>query len=327
MTAPVADYSYLSAIANCGRYAYYAFERGLVPRDTAPSVALHLGRAIHVAIDWLYTNDWDVDGAVAAALDTWGDFALPPTHKHAYATRGHLEVIVRNYADDRKDDAIRPMRLHINDINIERLGIDLSQEDGGYIRLIETPLVVKMEDLTYAGKIDLPAYAGDELAIIDTKTSRQWLSEHWAQRYARSHQLRGYVLMMRELTGLDFHRAYINAIYTGKEAADEDSKWAKRSTKRNAIFGPFVYSKQMLEETKQWARQWLKMRDIYREQATAIGETAWPQNDRACFMYGEPCVFYDICKQSPHIREAIIRTNYERRELTGVLASGADSED
>lgn len=89
-----ADYSYISATANCARFSYYAFERNLAPIGPPP-LALHMGTALHVGLDWLYTHDWDIEGAIAAALVAWGDYELPATHKHAYATRGHLEKIGR----------------------------------------------------------------------------------------------------------------------------------------------------------------------------------------------------------------------------------------
>lgn len=322
----IADYSYVSAVANCPRYGYYAFERGLT--SPYPSLALHLGSAIHIGLDWLYTHDWDIEGAIAAALTAWGDFSVPETNKHSYATHGHLECILRNYADDRRFDPVAPIRLRPEDLNQDRLAdASFSVDAEGFVKLIESPLSVRFGDLIYGGKIDLPNMTSGEYSLWDNKSSRSWISEHWAQKYAYSHQMRGYLMLLRELTSLPFDRIYINGIYTGKEASDEDTKWTKRTTKRSGLFGPFIYSDQHLAETRSWARRWLKLVDIFRADALLDGEDAWPQNDKSCFQYGEPCTYYALCKTSPHIRESIIKSSYVKRSFTGVLASGADSED
>jgi hypothetical protein len=139
--------------------------------------------------------------------------------------------------------------------------------------------------------------------------------------------MRGYVAILRDLTGLPFDRVYINGLYTGKEAADEPSKWDKRSTSRSRLFGPFIYSKQHLEETKGWAKGWLRLAAQMRSEAEEVGEAAWPQNDKSCFKYGDECPYYALCRRSPHVREAVISQQYTTRTLTGILASGADSDD
>lgn len=318
----VADYSFISQVAECPRKAYYAYERGL--QSDEKSIALHLGSVLHIGVDWLHTHDWDIDGALTACADAWGDFTLPPTHKHAYATLGHVEVILRNYIDDRRGvDDVAPVRLAPSSINSDLLpeGFDLITDADGFIRLVETPLGIKWGTISYAGKIDFPNMTGGSYALWDHKTTRTWLSEYWAQKYANSHQMRGYIAILRALTGLPFDRVYINGIYTGKEAADDDSKWAKRTTGRSRLFGPFVYSEQMLDETREWATYWLGLAEQFRADAY------WPQNDKSCWKYGDACQFYDLCARSPHIRESIVQAKYTVRTLTGVLASGADSDD
>ena len=83
------------------------------------------------------------------------------------------------------------------------------------------------------------------------------------------------------------------------------------------MFGPYLYSVPMLEETKNWVREHLAFIDLYRTMK------AWPQNDKAC----QFCEFKSICHTTPPLREGKIRQEFVTRELTGVLASGADSDD
>jgi hypothetical protein len=320
----IADYSYVSAVANCPRYAYYAFELGLQWQGT--SLALHLGSTLHAALEVLALTDWDVEAAITAARDRWGDFELPATHKHAYCTFGHVECIIRNYADDRAQDRLQVARLSPLQLRADRLGdLEFEVDQFGFVKLAESPISAKFGSMVYGGKIDYAGTADGEYAIIDNKSTRQWISEHWVQRYAFSHQFRGYLAIMRELTDLPFDRVYINGIYTGKEAADPDHKWANRTTRRSKLFGPFIYSTQHLEETKAWAKRWLQFRDWARADTPTLGADAWPQNDKACFQYGDPCDYFELCKRSPHIREASIKALYQIRSFNGVLASGADS--
>ena len=65
------------------------------------------------------------------------------------------------------------------------------------------------------------------------------------------------------------------------------------------------------------AREHLKLIEFYRE------HEVFPQNDKAC----QFCEFKSICHTTPPLREGKIRQEFVTRELTGVLASGADSDD
>lgn len=315
----IPDYSYISTISQCGRLAYYKYELGLTAHaDQSPY--LLMGKALHAGLDWLYTHDWDVEGACAVAAEKWGNYRIPETHKAKHLTAGHAQIILRNYAEDRAGDAIRPIRFRPDQLNIDTDSLHLYED--GTVRLVETPLSIALTSAEqYGGLIDLPAEVNGIPAVIDHKSTGAWVGDAWARKYAMSHQLRGYVLIMRELTGLKINRAYVNGIYTGKEAADDLSAWKKRSSARSRLFGPFLYSEQHLEETRQWAMNWLRVRELYRT------EGFWPQNDRACVSFAGGCEFYDVCRTSPHVRAAILKRDFTRRELTGVLASGADSDD
>lgn len=331
VTERIADYSYCSDVASCERYAYYKYERSLVSGEQ--SLALTMGKALHIAIDHLYTHAWDVEGAISAALVSWGDFALPVTHRLGYATKGHLETIIRNYSEDRDPAQVTPIRLRPEDLHADaRTLAAFEVDDEGFIRLAESPLTIDWDGVPYGGMIDLPNRMGSDYTLWDNKSSRNWISEHWAQKYAYSHQFRGYLGILRHLTGMPFDRVYVNGIYTGKEASDDSSKWGKRTTRRSQLFGPYIYSPSHIAETREWARGWLARAAENRERAARIeaaggsGENAWLQNDTACFKFGEPCTYYDICKRSPHLREAVIKQLYTIRDFRGALASGADSD-
>lgn len=312
-----ADYSFLSVAAECARRFYYKFERGLSSRE--PAVPLHAGSAGHAGVYELHVNGWDLDRALAAMHRSWGDFKTPINSKWSWLTPGHMELVLANYKEDREHDALQPLRMRLDDINLKRWALDstLTLDDEGYVVFAEQPIAVSFDDFVYAGKIDLPATIGSTPYVCDFKFTSSWLTEFWASRYAYSHQMRGYVLLMQELTGRKFAGVYINGVYMGKEAGDEKEKWKRRTSSRSALFGPYLYSAQMLEETKAWVREHLKLIEFYKE------NELWPQNDKAC----QFCEFKSICHTTPPLREGRIRQDFVTRELTGVLASGADSDD
>lgn len=326
-TSVYSDYSAIAALAECPRRYYYAVERGFVPKGE--SIHLHTGRVLHAGLHELYATGWDVEEAVRVIHDEWGSVRAPA--ERAHLTAGHCEIILRNYADDRKGDALQPLRLRRTDLVDDHIvSFEPSVDDDGYIVFAETPIAVKLSDtLVYAGLIDLPASLHGELYIVDHKTTGQWVTERWARKYARSYQLKGYVAILEKLLGRRVAGIYVNGIYTGKEAADDKSKWSKRTSSRSRMFGPFVYSPAEIDEVQSWATGWIHTRDVYSVLAASLDARgldpalAWPQNDRAC----DFCAFEPICGASPAAREAVIRMKYKERVLTGVLASGADSDD
>ena len=323
-----ADYSAIAELAECPRRAYYSQELELVPKE--PSIALHAGRVLHAALNEFYASGRDVEAAVEAVHLTWGTVTPPPDR--AYLTAGHCEVIMRNYAEDRSKEAFEPLKLPYSDLKHDNIAsFSASVDDDGYVVFGETPMAVRLSPhLNYGMLIDLPVSQHGLIYIVDHKTTGQWVGEAWARQYARSMQLKGYARGLELATGLKVAGVYINGIYTGKEAADEKAKWSKRKSRRNALFGPYIFQEHELDGVAPWVREWLKTAGHYRttgrlkeKLGTGTIASAWPKNDRAC----DYCPFAKLCWESPVMREATLKRFYEHRPRTGILASGADTDD
>lgn len=86
------DYTMMSTYHVCPRKYHFRFVRNLV--RTSPPLALEFGRCIHAALDFLYTHNWDVDGAVLLFNSEYKE-NLELDDKRTCAMG---EWIIRNYA-------------------------------------------------------------------------------------------------------------------------------------------------------------------------------------------------------------------------------------
>lgn len=325
-SAPVHDYSATAMLAECARRYFYAVVQGLVPNHQ--SIALHTGRVLHAGLHEFYATG-DVEEAVRVIHEEWGSVRAPA--ERSYLSAGHCEIIIRNYVEDRTRSVFEPLRIHKDEIDLTHVvSFTPSVDDEGYVVFAETPIAVTLpSSLQYAGLLDLPATVHGDIYIVDHKTTGRWLTENWAQKYARSYQLKGYVTILERILGKRVAGIFVNGIYTGKQAADPKAAWSKRTSYRNRLFGPYVFSPAELEDHENWALAWAATRQRYlvdqkiTESAGKDPALAWPQNDRAC----DFCEFAPVCHGSPAARPSILASRYHKRDITGVLASGADSDD
>lgn len=323
-----ADHSYISTAADCARKAYWSYELGIEPRQQ--SVSRHLGKVIHAGVHHLHMTDFDLDGAIEVVREAYGSFVCPPGD---HRTLGFAEIVLRNYHEDRQGDAILPLKLKLTDLLHENIeAFDPHVDKDGVVHFAETPLAAWLDDETcYAGLIDLPATIHGPTYIVDHKTTSWWASEKSAREYADSFQLKGYAALLEAVTGIRPAGYYVNFIYTGKEAADDKEKWKKRSSVRSGLFGPYTVKPHEGEALKEWIAGWLQTIEYYRQQQEKMQrdghrpERAWPMNTGACNKYGG-CAFKELCHSSPVMRDGLIRMKYREKDLTGILASGADSD-
>lgn len=308
----IPDYSYLSAYESCARKFYYEHERGL----TSPEVNPHLraGQAVHDGLEVFYKQR-DQEAAVDALRSTWDGLTLPPGHDADYLSAGHLEVVLRNYMDAHEDEPRQVVRA-FDEIFGERV------------------FVVELDGLQLGGKIDLLEVTDNGRYFLrDFKTSGSWINDYWMsqRKHDLGHQMRLYWAATEAELDITLDGVYIDAIYTGEAAAESDRDWSDQASSPWRLFGPYSYSDAQIEESIAWARQ--RLIEIERHRGDEAGATsaghsraeyAWPQTFDFHCSY---CPFYELCTSSPRVRENKIEAKYVERELTGQLASGADSDE
>lgn len=320
MTKTVHDHSSLSTHQECARKFYYNIERRL--ESPNKNVSLVAGDAVHEGLDVLYKSEWDLDAAIEAMYETWneadGDNLTPENCTceqyckcKSYLSGTHLEIVLRNYAEFYED---RPRRLY-------GVGSELFSERS---------FKVELDDgLVVGGIIDrLEQDKRGNLILTDVKTSSLWSSYWWSKQAKQiDHQLRLYWLALEEELGVDISKARIDLVYVGEKATEhfDDDAWDNRSSVPFDLSKPITFSPGQLEETRRWIRQVQRDIEHHREAEGEYerDEFAWPQNVHNQFGCTN-CPFYDLCRSSPVSRDGMIRSQYEKREESGILKSGAD---
>lgn len=286
------DHSYLSTYAACPRKHFHRYEENLEP--VGGSAPLNAGSALHAGIHALIVHNWDVEKGLEALRAEWGAVTLEDGQEHL--TRGHCEIVLRNFCDDHR--------------NTFHVVCNAEGEPYG-----EMALATELGDgLQYGGKVDLVVQHGGALYVLDWKCTSSWVSETWAKPHKMSHQMRGYVRLVREVLGLPVEGAYIFGVYMGPQAADPPEKWARRKSKRSLLCGPYLWDESHLEETREWAQQWYSMVERSRER----GE--WPQN--AGIQCGW-CEFAGLCELPQRKQEIVKLRGFRQRDMSGaIFASG-----
>lgn len=295
------DYSALSILASCARLYQLKYKRHLRPEGDEPPY-LRGGQAGHAALNALYTQDWDLELALAALAEEWGDYT--PKGKHDYLTLGHMELVIEDYMRDREEN---PTVLEAEKATPLRLNAEQAL-------VVEWPHPFTGEVLEIGGKVDLPTAMTTQNYIVDHKFTTSWVNSRWATRFQIGHQFRIYVAMLQVLTGQKFEGAYVNAVYMGQPPK---SGWDNVKSNPNTLYGPFHYTDEHLAETWEWAAGLMRTAELYEELDW------WPQNEASCTMYSG-CDYLDICERSPAMRPFVEKQLYRVKEPSGVLVSGAD---
>lgn len=306
------DYSALSTYAECARKGQLKYEHGWSPRATFPPI--HAGRAGHEAVYELHANGWDLERALGALRKAWGSFKTPAVGDYSFLTLGHMELVIREYHEQRREKGGELLKLRFEDLKHEKIvAHGLETDEDGFVHFAECPLVVQLaDDVVYGGKLDFPEREGSLLFVNDFKFTTQPITDFWAAGYLFSHQMRNYVNMMRTVTGLDFAGVRIIGVPMGKRAVE-----SKRPDSHNVQVFTQVYPPGLLAESVEWARHGASEVEWRRAQGV------WTQNDKAC----RRCEMKEVCRTTPAARGAVLNRDFTRRELNGILASGADSDD
>lgn len=299
-TKLVLDYSSLATAAACPR----KFKHKYIDYLESPEkpVPMHAGSAMHAALHALYTDVWDLEVAIYAMREAWGDFRTPPGSKHGYLTLGHLEIILADYMETRDPTELGQVKSAAQYAE-KAVVFDWPDADGNLLRL--------------GGMLDMTAEISGQKFIIDNKCTTGWLNDYWALNFKIGHQFRIYAAAMQVLTGEVYDGVYINGVYIGQPPK---SGWKNVKSVPSKLFGPFYFTPAHLAETRAWAQTWANSIEMWK----ATGH--FPQNERACGDYGG-CPFMDLCdKPAELVKNAHARRNFVRRKDFGVLVSGADAD-
>jgi len=301
------DATTLRQLADCPRKYQYSVLDGLKSgsgNKTVESRYLIAGRAIHEALDVLAVTG-DEDEALTKLTEDWGDYdSNPCPENEAHLTHNLLTVVLHNYFDYIKTgpgSQFTPITLKYDDLNFDRLmGGKFRLLEDGSVLLSESSLLMRMtvdgDDFYYAGKPDqvVQNTAGNTY-IMDHKTSSSYLSSWHVSQHRVSNQLRCYMGMMHELTGLDFHGGIVNAIYVGNKASSDTFKGTRFASYR------YNWSQGHVEEALLNQLGWAGLIAHHEHM------NYYPQ---ASGMQCRSCNFSRLCEAEPEFRDGVIYTDY-----------------
>jgi hypothetical protein len=156
-------------------------------------------------------------------------------------------------------------------------------------------------ELIYVGRMDLIIEMDKRQFVVDHKTSSM-LTPMYLDTFRPNHQITGYILACRELTGKDVKDALVNAIGVYKVG----TRFARKRTRRTN-FEIDSFKKQMKEVTLRilMGRDRVENGEYY--------ETVFPQNPQSCNKWNTLCQFSMICKKFSKVgRKNLINGHYKK---------------
>jgi len=239
-------------------------------------------------------GDPDVHFNVCEVLgEAWGDFITPLSGKDSFLTLGHLEGVLYYYIKDVDPTQVMPLEESGKILAEEKVTFD-------WPRLLPSGQV---ELIQVTGIPDIPALVAGEKCIVDWKCTKSYISDYWAMKFSKiGHQLRTYTALLRHRYGIEVTAARVDGIHMGKNATNSSFNGTRRR-----LFGPYRFTEAQLEETWEWYKSLMDVREFYEK------EGVWPQNELACKDFGG-CEYLYICQQPTKIqqRAAIIQEYRER---------------
>lgn len=149
------------------------------------------------------------------------------------------------------------------------------------------------EDLLLCGHMDRVVDFGGDIYVMDHKTTAMALSDYYFDGYNPDNQVSLYTVASTIVLGQQAKGVIISAC--------------------QLAVGFCRFMRRPINRTKGQNAEWIKDTQHWIEQARVFAETGhWPMNDTACDKYGG-CVFRDVCRADPVMRERLLKSDFTRR--------------
>lgn len=149
------------------------------------------------------------------------------------------------------------------------------------------------DDLLYCGHLDRVAKMGEDLYILDQKTSGSTLTDYYFRQFKPSMQMMGYTWAGRILLKTPVRGVIIDAAHIKVGGTEYQRRLVQ-------------YTEEQLTE---WVESVLHTAYLARE---AYQANKWPQNFSACGNYGG-CPFRTLCAAPASLRKNFIKGSFQQR--------------
>ncbi len=136
-------------------------------------------------------------------------------------------------------------------------------------------------------------YSGGEF-VMDRKTSKTTLTEHYFAQYSPNNQMTLYTLAGQLVLGSPIKGVIIDG---AQILLDKPNAFARGMTYR---------TQEQLDEWLGDLRYWFSLAETF---ATA---GYWPMNDTSCDKFGG-CRFREVCSKSPKMRKTYLKSNFKQQ--------------
>ncbi len=266
-TWDIIDSTKLTTYMQCPRKFFYQYVLGW--KSAYPNNHLVFGSAWHMAMEWLLNHPGDIGGANLAFLKYYREhFPLDTDDLFTPKTPQNAVDSISAYNDRFEREAEREEMLYT--------------EVGG--------LVLVSEDHTMVFKCDaiLRDKATGSIYGRDFKTSERKY-RNWGDHYTMSMQMLTYLHALHCLySDQDNLRMVVRGAWFYKKSPTEfaDHTIDKTLDQMGA----------WLERVNTWIeRLKIDMELLTYETTDGMPMAAFPQNDTACFNFGQQCAFFDFC--------------------------------
>lgn len=285
------DSTSLGEFKTCPRKYQLSIQQGWQTRDQSPH--LTFGILMHQVREHYDAGRMEgkgheetLDLTLAWALEATWDKELdrPWQSFHPEKNRRSLLQILVWYCDAvAKNDPIKTLQL-LNGKPATELSFRF---DSGYT-------AGNGEKFLLCGHLDRIGEISGQNYVVDLKTSTSQLSPRWFQQFSPHNQFSLYALAAKVAFGFKVSGVIVDGIQVGAGFARFQR-------------GPIQRSEAILDEWYEDLGHWLKIMEL----SALTGK--YPQNDKACDMYGG-CVFRDVCSRSPgKARELSLSSHFIQR--------------
>lgn len=289
------DSSSLSLLKECPRKYYYKMIHMWQSRKEA--LPLTFGTYFHSALEAYdlakalgQTHELSLRAATKKALEISGT-RDPAGNWHPWTTddtRRNRFTLVRSvvwYFDHFAEDPTETVILKSGEPAVEltfKFDCGIPVHDGSG------------ENYILCGHLDRLAKFGDNLYVMDRKTTTSTPGTEYFDRYSPDNQMTLYTVAAQAVFAEQAQGVLIDAV--------------------QVAVGFTRFQRGFANRTPQQLEEWLTDLVFWLSQAETFARAQhWPQNDKSCFNYGG-CPFRGVCGKDPTVREVFLASDFVRRE-------------
>lgn len=291
------DSTSLGLLKECPRKYYYSILEGYSGQNDHLTFGIHYHKAIeiydHAKVEGL-SHDDAVDRAVQYCLEAtvvrlpsgWRPWISVEPNKNRFTL---LRTVVW-YLDTFETDTAEPIILANG-----KPAVELSFR-------FEIDLKIDGQSALLCGHLDKLVLLSSATYVMDHKTTKYGLDQHWFSTFNPDNQMTLYTLASQ----IVYNAPVKGVIIDGAQVLVNSSRFMRGFTYRH---------KPELEEWMQEAKFYIKQAEGF------ANHDFFPKNDKSCGNYGG-CPYRAVCSATPEMKEKLLKASFQRRVWDPLVVRG-----